>query len=215
MLLLKGLTMLRAHLKITRETADHRIEVVADQPSRSFLLQFPSLMARQWLQANDTCKDTAGQNLTTDEVELPFHATSFGGYGRGLYSSTGKEIDADGQGICVGTDGAAVQPDQFSLISQIRSGEIANTVMYCGTYLYGLTINATTDEAHFHVAAVFQNISGGSLNVNEVGIYANGGGNNDDYPNQQQYCIARDVVSTIALADAEFLRVEYTLSIAT
>ncbi len=212
--------MLRAHLKITRETVDHRVEVLVDEPSRSYLLQMPSLMARQWMQTTDTCKDTAGQSISSSYVRCPFHMTSPGGYGRGLYfrESSGDakdQFDADGQGIVIGTDPAAVQPDQYAMISQIRSGETSGKVMYCGTYVYGLTINATTDEAHFHVEAIFHNKSGGSINVNEVGIYANGCGNTDAYPNQQQYCILRDVVSTIALADDEFLRVEYTLSIAT
>ena len=211
--------MLRAHLKITKETADHRIEVVADQPSRSFLLQFPSLMARQWMQANDTCKDTAGQTVTADTVKLPFHATSFGGYGRGLYINNGSSIEeqmaADEQGIVIGTDPAAVQPDQYAMISQIRSGETSGKVMYCGTYVYGLTINDTTDEASFKVAAIFENMSGGAINVNEVGIYANGDTPGSQYPNEQQYCISRDVVSTIALADDEYLKVTYTISIAT
>lgn len=210
--------MLRTHLKITRETVDHKVEVVVDQPSRSYLRQFPSLMARQWAQVNDTCKDSAGQSMTTDTVMLPFHAASFGGYGRGLYVTDGSSIEvemaADEQGIVIGTDAAAVQPDQYAMISQIRSGETAGKVMYCGTYVYGLTINATTDEAHFHVEAIFKNMSGGSINVNEVGIYANGDGNFDVFPAQQEYCILRDVIATIAFANNEYLRVQYTLSIA-
>jgi hypothetical protein len=211
--------MLRAHLKIIKETVDHRIEVVADQPSRSFLLQFASLMARQWMQASDACKDSAGQVMTADVVKLPFHAASFGGYGRGFYISNGvameEETAADGQGIVIGTDPAAVQPDQYAMVSQVRSGEVADTVMYYGTCVYGLTINATTDEASFKAEAVFHNKSGGTINVNEVGIYANGDGNGDYYPNQQQYCIVRDVVSEINLLDDEYLRVQYTIGIAT
>lgn len=211
--------MLKAHLKILKETVDHRIEVVADQPSRSFLLQFPSLLARQMAQANDTCKDAAGQSMTTDTVASPLQMTSYGGYGRGIYYSYGTTEDrtmlADEQGIVIGTDNAAVQPDQYAMVSQIRSGETTGTVMYYGTCVYGLTIDAGTDEAHFHVEAIFHNKSGGSININECGIYANGDGNGDAFPNQQQYCIIRDVVSTIALADGEYLRVTYTISIAT
>jgi len=203
-----------------RETADHKIEVLVDQPSRSYLLQMPSLMARQWMQTTDTCKDTAGQTMTEAQVGRPFHMASMGGYGRGHYivsgaSPSGTAFAADEQGIVIGTDPAVVQPDQYAMISQIRSGETSGKVMYYGTCVYGLTINATTDEASFKVEAIFHNKSGGSINVNEVGIYANGCGNNDGYPNQQQYGILRDVISTIALADDERLKIEYTLSIAT
>jgi len=210
--------MLRAHLKIIKEDVNHNFKVVIDQPSRSFLLQFPCLMARQWMQTTDASKDAAGQVMATGAVKYPFHMTSYGGYGRGIYNQVndwGYYMAADEQGIVIGTDPAAVQPDQYAMISQIRSGEIANTVMHYGTCVYGLTINATTDEAHFHVQALFENMSGGSINVNEVGIYANGYGNGDNYPNQQQYCIVRDVISTIALANTEHLKVIYTLSIQT
>jgi hypothetical protein len=212
--------MLRAYLKITKETVDHRIEVVADQPSRSFLLQFPSLMARQWMQTTDTCKDTAGQVISTySAVRLPFHVLGSPGYGRTLHVTSSyfldMTMDADGLGMVIGTDPAAVQPDQYALISQIRSGETAGKVMYCGTHLYGLTINATTDEASFKVVGIFHNIGGGNVSINEVGIYANGASPGDPHPNEQKYGISRDVVSTIVLADAEFLRVEYTIGIAT
>jgi len=175
-------------------------------------------MARQWMQTTEACKDAAGQVMSVySTARLPFHVSGSPGYGRTLhvtYSTYMEDsLDADGQGIVIGTDNAAVQPDQYALIGQIRSGETTGKVMYCGTYVYGLAINDSTDKASFKVAAIFQNMSGGS--INEVGIYANGAGNSDSYPNQQQYCIARDVVSTIALAYAEFARVEYTAGIAT
>lgn len=210
--------MLRAHLHVEKQTVDNKIVTVIDQPSRSFLLQFASLMARQWAQTQDTCKDTAGQSCNEDDVACPFHMTSVGGYGRGFYVGTDSvcdEFSADEQGIVIGTDSASVQPDQYAMVSQIRSGETSGKIMYCGTYLYGLTINPTTDEAHFHVEALFKNMSGDSININEIGIYANGSSENDDFPNIQNYCILRDVVTTVTIADGEYLRVTYTISIAT
>jgi len=211
--------MLKAHLKITKEDVNHNVEVLVDEPSKSFLLQFCSLMARQWAQENDTCKDSAGQSITEDNVVVPFHTQSYGGYGRGIYNSTNSwsyYFAADEQGIVIGTDPAAVQPDQYAMISRIPSGEIADTVMYFGTCVYGLTIDAGTDEASFKIEALFHNKSGGSISVNECGIYANGYGNSDGFPNQQQYCIIRDALgATITFADDEYLRVQYTISIAT
>jgi hypothetical protein len=213
--------MLRARLKITREDIDHNIKVLIDEPSKSFLLQFPSLLARQWMQASDTCKDTAGQSVANGRCDFPFHMTSYGGYGRAAYIQITDwdvlpNFAADEQGIVIGTDPALVQPDQYAMISQIRSGEIADTVMYFGTVVYGLTIDDVNDEASFKVETLFHNKSGGSINVNECGIYANGYSPNDQYPNLQQYCIIRDkLASTIVLASDERLRVEYTIGIAT
>jgi len=211
--------MLKAHLKIIKEDVNHRPSVVADQPGRSFLIAFASLTARQMAQAEDGCKDSAGQVVTRSECDAPFHMTSCAGYGRGIYmgfSVWDEGYDADEQGIVIGTDSAAVQPDQYGLISKIESGEIAGQVMYYGTCLYGLTIDAGTDTAEFNVEALFHNKSGGSININEVGIYAHGGPGSDSWPNLQQYCIIRDVLgATIALGDGEYVRVTYTISIAT
>jgi len=204
---------------LTADKISDRITRVANQPSRSFLLQFPSLMARQWSQLNDTCKDTAGQETTEDECGYPFHCASYGGYGRGIYNGSTSFInsfDADEQGIVIGTDDAAVQPDQYGLISQINSGETSGTVMYCGTYVYGLTINEVTDEAEFYIEALYKNIGTPSITIKEIGIYANGYSPGDSYPNWQQYCILRDVLDTpVILTQGEFLRVRYTIKIAT
>ena len=205
--------MLKAHLEIDRQGMK-----VIDQPAKSFLVAFPGLFARQWAQANDTLKDTAGQEQTHDNCYYFMQMTSFGGYGRGIYFEYNQftnNFDADEQGIVIGTDPAAVQPDQYGLISRVRSGEKSGTVLYYGTAVYGLTINTETDVASFKVEAIFQNMSGGTINVNEVGIYANGEVTAGVYPNVHNFCILRDTITQIELANNEFLKVTYTISIAT
>jgi hypothetical protein len=211
--------MLKARLKITKEDVNHNVEVLVDVPSKSFLLQFCSLMTRQWMQANDTCKDSSGRDVTLNQSPFPFHMTSYGGYGRGTYNSINDWIEymaADEQGIVIGTDSTAVAPNQYGMLGPVRSGEIADTVMYFGTCVYGLTIDDVNDEASFKVEALFHNKSGGSISINECGIYANGKSYTESYPNVHQYCIIRDkLASTITFADGEYLRVQYTISIAT
>jgi hypothetical protein len=189
---------------------------VVDQPSRSFLVAFPALLARHWAQAACTLVDAGDNSASDDMTPCPFHMTSHGGYGYPAYLSNGSPSgtvgsrSADSQGIVIGTGTAAVVPDDNALQTQIRSGEDATEIMYFGTAIYGLTIDTGADTASFTVEALFKNMSGGSITVNEVGIYANGEGGSI-----YKFCIIRDkLASGQAVADGEYLKVTYTISIA-
>ena len=204
--------MLKAHLTMDRNNVK-----VVDQPSRSFLVAFPGLLARQWAQAAAILTDTSGDPSTLGACGMLCHMTSMGGYGRGQYFyGTGSNVTtvasyADNQGIVIGTGTGAVLPDDNKLGAQIRSGETSGKMMYFGTAVYGLTINGTTDEASFTVEALFKNVSGESIDVAEVGIYARGAG--DAY---YSFCIIRDLLDeAVPVADGEYLKVTYTISIAT
>jgi len=199
-------------------TISYRIKCTITTNVGGFIRQFVSLMARQWAQVADICKDTAGQIITLGPGYFSFRMASTGGYGRQFqYSSSSLENkgEADNMGIVIGTDGSVVSPAHYNMIAQIRSGEIAGTMMYYGTAVYGCEINVGADTAFFLVEAMFKNVSGGTITVNEVGLVCQGLIPNDSYPNANLYCIARNKVAATAVADDETLRVTYTISIAT
>ena len=200
-------------------TISYRIKCTINTNVGGFIRQFVSLMARQWAQVADICKDTAGQTLTLGACPWPFWMTSHGGYGRNVQFLVGSgwsnSGEADNMGIVIGSDGSAVSPAHYNMIAQIRSGEIAGTMMYYGTAVYGCEINVGADTAFFLVEAMFKNVSGGTITVNEVGLVCQGLIPNDSYPNANLYCIARNKVAATAVADDETLRVTYTISIAT
>ena len=142
--------------------------------------------------------------------------TSPGGYGLTYRAAetVSTYIFADQMGIVIGSDDTAVTPTDTALGTQIRSGEKTGTILHCGTGVYGITSEATGDTGSFKVLGIFYNTSGASIDVKEVGIYAGGNCGNETHPNIYTYCILRDVITTISLADTEFLKVEYTISIA-
>lgn len=204
---------MQAHLTVKKQGM-----TVISQKSKSFVIAFCGLMIRQWCQAVDTFDDTGGNSTNNDMNPFTFWCTSPGGYGlmhgRLTVSST-EYMESDRRGIVIGSGTGTVAPDDIALGTQIRSGEKTGTILYCGTGVYGITVDADTDTGSFKVLGIFHNVSGGSIDVKEVGIYATGEQESSAHPNIFNFCILRDTISTVALADEEFLEVEYTISIAT
>jgi len=203
---------MHARLKVTKQDV-----IVVDQRSKSFLVGFCGLMARQWAQAAATVKDTGGTDRALDQGALTFWSTAPGGYGlthgqSGTFTRFHTEIDK--RGVVIGSDDTAVDPDDYGLTTQIRSGEKTGTILYCGTSVHGWTLDTGADTGSFKILGVFNNVSGGSIDVKEVGVYCAGDIGVVAHPNELGYAILRDVITTISLADTEFLKVEYTISIA-
>ena len=190
--------------------------ILVAQKSKSFVIAFCGLMARQWCQDSDTLDDTGGNSQAYSQTDNAFMCTREGGYGiaRDWIDNT-VDMEADRIGIVIGSGTSTVVPDDNALQTQIRSGEKSGTILYCGTSVYGLTIDSGTDTGSFKILGIFHNVSGGSIDVKEVGVYCPGDRASQSYPNVFGYCIIRDNITTIALADEEFLEVEYTISIST
>ncbi len=113
-------------------------------------------------------------------------------------------------GIVVGTDGTAPAPTNYQLGARITHGNGAGYQLYYGgTEVYGLTY--AHPNASFNIRRYLTNASGGSINIQEVGIHASGVVNTSE---GRMFLIARDVVSpAVAVADGEILSVVYTVQI--
>lgn len=192
-------------------------DILVAQKSKSFLIGFCGLMVRQWCQDTDTLDDTGSNSHSLDESSNVFYCSAPGGYSLCTKesSSASDYMEMDRLGVVIGSGTGTVAPNDYALGTQIRSGEKSGTVLYLGTSVYGLTIDSGTDTGSFKILGLFHNVSGGSIDVKEVGVYAGGDVGSQTYPNIFGYCILRDNITTVALADEEFLEVEYTISIAT
>jgi hypothetical protein len=202
---------MHAYLKVKKQG-----DILVARKSKSFLIAFCGLMARNWCQANDTLTDTGGNSQTHNQHQDAFYCSGAAGYGvvRDEIDNA-WDLNADRLGVVIGSGTGTVVPNDTALGTQIRSGEKSGTILYCGTSIYGLTIDAGADTGSFKILGLFHNVSGGSIDVKEVGVYCAGDRTAQTYPNIHNYCILRDNISTVALADEEFLEVEYTISIAT
>lgn len=204
---------MHANLKITKQNV-----TIINQRSKSFVIGFVGLLARQLAVTNVVVQATNGDNETGAITANAFRCISAGGYGLQRSLAYGGSIvyeDTDQRGVVIGSGTATVAPDDYGLATQIRSGEKTGTILYCGTSVHGLTTEDTGDTGEFKILGIFKNVSGGSIDVKEVGVYAAGDCAYFVYPNLFNYCILRDNITTISLADGEYLEVEYTISIAT
>lgn len=112
-------------------------------------------------------------------------------------------------GIVVGTGVTAVTPTDYALATRILHGRTAGRLEYGGCEFIGIAF--VNPNGEFTIRRYFTNASGGSITVNEVGLYAAGTKMvANDYGFTWPFAIARDIVSPgVAVADGEILRVTY------
>lgn len=107
-------------------------------------------------------------------------------------------------GIVVGTGAGAVTPAQDALGTKIDHGIGAGQLLHGGCEIFGLSF--VNPNGQFSIVRLFRNLSGGSITVNEVGIYAVG---DIAVSSCYVFCIARDLTGGIAVAHTELLEVTY------
>jgi hypothetical protein len=112
-------------------------------------------------------------------------------------------------GIVVGTGNTAVTPADDKLATRILHGTGASLLEYSGCEV--LIPTFANPNGAMDIRRYFTNNSGGSITVQEVGLYSFGYKDSNDV---YSYCICRDVVSPgVAVANTELLSVVYTVQI--
>ncbi len=116
----------------------------------------------------------------------------------------GNCVSSDYIGIQIGTGTNPVTPTDYAMQTRIAHGSGAGQMYQFGTNFTPVTTGAGI--AQFDVERIFRNNSGGSITVNEIGMYALNGYNG--------FCIIRDkLASGITVNDTEYLKVKYTIKI--
>jgi hypothetical protein len=128
--------------------------------------------------------------------------------GNGCYAQGGGTDRGQDMGIVIGTSNTAVTPADNKLVTQINHGGAATQMLYGGCEVYGLTF--VNPNGSMIIRRFFENVSGGGITVEEVGIYAGGP---TSLANGYFFCIARDVTGGVVVADTELLEVTYTVQI--
>lgn len=157
---------------------------------------------------------------TGTRYRYAFRATSPGRGGAGLRlsgatagSSTITLSSATNNGIVVGTGTTAVAPTDYQLATQILDGTTSGTLEHfpCA----GTNFTTAGSTASFDMERLFRNSSGGSITVNEVGMY----GAYDEFSGFSvsvlaHFCLIRDIVSPgFTINNGEYMRIVYTLSV--
>jgi len=192
-------------------TATYKIEVLRDGKVRkvvsgkahSFVKGLIGLLFRQAAQSNFTLKDIDGNDRSASYNDRQLQAASRGG--ESVESFSGGVVEAYQLGVVVGTGTNAVSPTDYKLQSQVVHGDGASELLHYGTMCQDPSVSGS--DASFKISRLFENKSGSSITINEIGIYAMGAG-------WYSHCIARDVLSTgVTVNNNEILKVEYTIKV--
>jgi hypothetical protein len=226
--------MLTAKLKLFRMDQDFKLLEKREQPCHSFTRNFINLLYIQVADVQNgspyACIDIANQSRNLDNVETSndyryvktqMHVGSPGGscmiLGRAStgsvpYTTAQQILSGEKAGIQVGTGNNAVTPSDYALQTRIVHGGGVGQLEIGGCEFMNLVI--ANPNASFDIRRFFTNRAGGSLTINECGIYAlcaaNGSAGGFVWP----FCIARDLVTPgITVNNGEILRVIYNLQI--
>lgn len=126
--------------------------------------------------------------------------------------NTVYEMTGEYGGIVVGTGTNAVAPTDVALQTRIAHGTGAGQLEYLSSDGKLATIDTGTDTGSFILTRLFRNSSGNTITINEVGVtnrcWASSGSNS------YMVLMIRDIVSPGQdIADTEYLKVTYTLSV--
>jgi len=223
--------MLTAKLILERFDKDHRLLERREQPSRSFVKNFISLLycahAQILSAAPFAMTDITGGARTVDSEVF---ATITGRSSKsnlmigsapglsGVYCFHGSPnnfyrhqatIEGSKIGIQVGIGNAAVTPTDNFLQTRILHGSAAGLLEYGGCEL--LSIAFANPNGQFTIRRYFTNNSGGLITVQEVGIHSVG--TNLNAYSAWAFLVARDLTGAVAVANTELLRVSYVVQI--
>lgn len=115
-------------------------------------------------------------------------------------------LKSEDLGIVVGTGSTAVTPTDFQLATRIADGTAAGELEYFPSSGTDPTYSSNTGT--FVLERLVRNTSGGTITVNEMGVYAL------FHQGTSSVCIIRDLVSPgFALTNGQYGRLTYSLSI--
>jgi hypothetical protein len=197
------------------------------QRSHSWTRNAYNLMFSQ-LDAKDATDDTFGAGLLswkkTDGnvntydyflscAEYEEHADERGtAYQAQGYLAPGGE---DAFGIIVGSGTDAESFEDYNLQTQIVEGSGAGQLNHAASELHDVSYDAGTKVLKDELVRYFNNNSGGSIDVNEVGLVMHGSvGAGDNPAYRSKVLVCRDkLASTVTVPDTGQLKVTYTIQL--
>lgn len=195
--------MLKASYNIKTMNQNRIIQEVS-AISDSFVKQLIDILYRHLSKSDYASTDITGSTNTSGNSGGDLKIASEGGMS-GQESSSDENYGAN-LGIQVGTGTTSVTPTDNVLESRIAHGAGTGELYHYGAKCDDPTV--ADPDGSFKTTKIFENKSGASITINEIGMYSQGNGGCGIY------CILRDVLGTsITVANDEILKVEYTLSI--
>lgn len=219
--------MLKTYFQISaHDDTMHRLRGTRRRRSRSFVHQFLELMYQPLTNGlanavNDITSTTRSLTAGNDTFYVALLSTAPGRAGASqAWRQTGHRTttpademsSSSNNGIVVGTGTTAVTPTDMVLATPIADGTASGQLEYFPCGASSFTVAAPT--ASFKLERLFRNSSGGTITLNEVGIYSACGNRPFFLTDHYHFCIIRDLVSPgFAISNGEYARIQYTLSV--
>lgn len=193
--------------------------------SRSFVQGFLKLHFCVLENSTDiSITQTDGANETVSaglrRKNFAMHAVSAGRGGAVYPTKSGSTTSgilwgsATNCGIVIGTGTTAVAPTDYSLATQISDGVTSGTMEHFTCAATNFTTAGST--ASFDLERLFRNSSGGSITINEVGVYGvcSEANSSINFSDISYFCMIRDIVSPgFVVNNGEYARIVYTISV--
>jgi len=176
--------------------------------SRSFLKPFLYLL----------CPIFNGSMISTIDIYNTARTTLYTNYINFIINSQGREsyvfynASASQVGIVVGEGTNAVAITDYKLQTKITNGASAGQLVYLSCWLCNLAVGAS--DVTWDIERMFYNDSGGTITINELGVNNFAQITGQPSYTQTSFCMIRDKLSVgVDVADTEYLKVKYTLSV--
>jgi hypothetical protein len=172
-----------------------------------FLRQFGEMVYRQLAQTSRDAKDIDNADSSAGASGRQFEVAVSGG---SSYPDQPINIISDitGQfgGIQIGSGTSNVSFADFSVQTRIPHGDGTDELFSYGSIVDQFLSNSTTNQ--FDIIALFENISGATVDVNETGL------NTLNVSTPVAHCIARHALaSAVEVPDGDVLKVTYRFSV--
>lgn len=174
---------------------------------------FMNMLYRQFhpTSGNVTIVNIDGGNHVDSDDTGAFQACSTSGDIKGTFVGlTGRP--GDDIGPQVGTGNTAMAIDDNALETRIDHGETSGTLFHHGAIVRNFQIVGSV--ASFEIVKLFENLSGGLITVNEVGMYVGSEELNGAIVTDGVHMIHREVLAApIGVTDTSILKLVYTMEL--
>ena len=187
--------------EIIVKNKDNEIIKEIRKPAKSFVKNFMISLRACFLRQNLTATTVAGTTAPIIHLIISSRVVLLSRFN--ILNSLSND---DSYGIVVGSGNDPVWINDTKLSNQIKNGVLANEILYISNTTITNTFSPTSSKTYIHRA--FLNQSGGTITINEIGVYGLGGSNRGINP----FLIIRDVITPITLHHHDQMEIKYIIT---
>ena len=192
--------------EIIVKNKDNEIIKEIRKPAKSFVKNFMLSLRACFLRQNLMATTVAGTSAPIVRSQARVPDSAFLTKAFNILASLSHD---DSHGVVIGSGNAPVQINDTKLFNQIKNGVLINEILYISNTTITNTFSSTSSKTYIHRA--FLNQSGGTITINEIGVYGLGG-STQGFHNLNSFLIIRDVITPITLHHHDQMEIKYIIT---